>query len=150
MDRDTIRRMDPELYQEKLEKAVMDDVSCILNINKGHSSVLHAGQSIDDMAMRVVKEGKQAVSSFYNAESLIGNLQDAVYFEAENITNCNGSHAGSYTSACRLQTAVKTIGRYQDTQREHGPLALFKTSGDQNAALGRSSVESFLFCGYRK
>lgn len=46
-----------------------------------------AGQSIDDMAMRVVKEGKQAVSSFYNAESLIGNLQDAVYFEAENITN---------------------------------------------------------------
>ena len=37
--------------------------------------------------MRVVKEGKQAVSSFYNAESLIGNLQDAVYFEAENITN---------------------------------------------------------------
>ena len=26
MDRDTIRRMDPELYQEKLEKAVMDDV----------------------------------------------------------------------------------------------------------------------------
>ena len=75
MDRDTIRRMDPELYQEKLEKAVMDDVSCILNINKGHSSVLHAGQSIDDMAMRVVKEGKQAVSSFYNAESLIGNLQ---------------------------------------------------------------------------
>ena len=87
MDRDTIRRMDPELYQEKLEKAVMDDVSCILNINKGHSSVLHARQSIDDMAMRVVKEGKQAVSSFYNAESLIGNLQDAVYFEAENITN---------------------------------------------------------------
>ena len=53
----------------------------------GDSSVLHAGQSIDDMAMRVVKEGKQAVSSFYNAESLIGNLQDAVYFEAENITN---------------------------------------------------------------
>lgn len=48
---------------------------------------LYAGQSIDDMAMRVVKEGKQAVSSFYNAESLIGNLQDAVYFEAENITN---------------------------------------------------------------
>lgn len=87
MDRDTIRRMDPELYQEKLEEAVMDDVSCILNVNKGHSSVLHAGQSIDDMAMRVVKEGKQAVSSFYNAESLIGNLQDAVYFEAENITN---------------------------------------------------------------
>ena len=87
MDRDTIRRMDPEVFQEKLEEAVMDDVSCILNINKGHSSVLHAGQSIDDMAMRVVKEGKQAVSSFYNAESLIGNLQDAVYFEAENITN---------------------------------------------------------------
>lgn len=87
MDRDTIRRMDPELYQEKLEEAVMDDVSCILNVNKGHSSVLHAGQSIDDMAMRVVKEGKQAVSSFYNAESLIENLQDAVYFEAENITN---------------------------------------------------------------
>lgn len=87
MDRDTIRRMNPELYQEKLEEAVMDDVSCILNVNKGHSSVLHAGQSIDDMAMRVVKEGKQAVSSFYNAESLIGNLQDAVYFEAENITN---------------------------------------------------------------
>ena len=87
MDRDTIRRMDPELYQEKLEEAVMDDVSCILNVNKGHSSVLHAGQSIDDMAMRVVKEGKQAVSSFYNAESLIGNLQDTVYFEAENITN---------------------------------------------------------------
>lgn len=87
MDRDTIRRMDPELYQEKLEEAVMDDVSCILNVNKGHSSVLYAGQSIDDMAMRVVKEGKQVVSSFYNAESLIGNLQDAVYFEAENITN---------------------------------------------------------------
>lgn len=26
MDRDTIRRMNPELYQEKLEEAVMDDI----------------------------------------------------------------------------------------------------------------------------
>ena len=52
MDRDTIRRMDPELYQEKLEEAVMDDVSCILNVNKGHSSTLHTDISIDDMITR--------------------------------------------------------------------------------------------------
>lgn len=64
MDRDTIRRMDPELYQEKLEEAVMDDVSCILNVNKGHSSTLHTDISIDDMITRMVKEEKQAVSSF--------------------------------------------------------------------------------------
>lgn len=87
MDRDTIRRMDPELYQEKLEEAVMDDVSCILNVNKGHSSVLHTDISIDDMITRMVKEEKQAVSSFYDAETLVSTLQDAIYYKAKEISN---------------------------------------------------------------
>lgn len=89
MDRDTIRRMDPELYQEKLEEAVMDDVSCILNVNKGHSSTLHTDISIDDMITRMVKEEKQAVSSFYDAETLVSTLQDAIYYKAKEISNWN-------------------------------------------------------------
>ena len=87
MDRDTIRRMDTELYQEKLEEAVMDDVSCILNVNKGHSSTLHTDISIDDMITRMVKEEKQAVSSFYDAETLVSTLQDAIYYKAKEISN---------------------------------------------------------------
>lgn len=86
MDRDTIRRMDPEVYQEKLEDAVMDDVACILNVNKGHSSVLHAGQSMNDMVSRLIKEEKQIVSSFYDAGTLVDVLQDAIYFKAQNIS----------------------------------------------------------------
>ena len=103
MDRDTIRRMDPELYQEKLEDAVMDDVACILNVNKGHSSVLHAGQSMNDMISRLIREEKQAVSSFYNSDSLIENLQDAVYFQARNISDWISSNRIDYDNLKNYQ-----------------------------------------------
>ena len=103
MDRDTIRRMDPELYQEKLEDAVMDDVACILNVNKGHSSVLHAGQSMNDMISRLIREEKQAVSSFYNSDSLIENLQDAVYFQARNISDWISSNRIDYDNPKNYQ-----------------------------------------------
>lgn len=82
MDRDTIRRMDPEVFQETLKEAVMDDVACVLNINKGHATSLHAGQSINDMVNRLIKEEKQAVSSFLDTDSLIYDLQDAIYYSA--------------------------------------------------------------------
>lgn len=87
MDRDTIRRMDPEVFQETLKEAVMDDVACVLNINKGHATSLHAGQSINDMVNRLIKEEKQAVSSFLDTDSLIYDLQDAIYYSANDIAN---------------------------------------------------------------
>ena len=114
MDRDTIRRMDPELYQEKLEEAVMDDVSCILNVNKGHSSTLHTDISIDDMITRMVKEEKQAVSSFYDAETLVSTLQDAIYYKAKEISNWITSEKIDFKEPQNYHTLAFTLDMGDD------------------------------------
>ena len=41
----------------------------------------------------------------------------------------------------RLSDAIK---------RQHGTVAVHGSSGDKEAALGRSLMESIIFCGYRK
>lgn len=109
MDRDTIRRMDPELYQEKLEEAVIDDVSVLLNMNKGHSAVLHTDMSVEDMTSRMIREEKQAVSSFYNAEILVDTLQDAIFFDAENISNWITSEKIDFDNSGKYHTYAFTL-----------------------------------------
>lgn len=109
MDRDTIRRMDPELYQEKLEEAVIDDVSVLLNMNKGHSAVLHTDMSVEDMTSRMIREEKQAIYSFYNAEILVDTLQDAIFFDAENISNWITSEKIDFDNSGKYYTYAFTL-----------------------------------------
>ena len=58
----------------------------------------------------------------------------------------NGGYAGSYPSACRLQTTVLYLGYDQDHEGEHCQADVSCESGTEEGTFGRASVESILLC----
>lgn len=85
MNRETLKTISPEKYQDILEDMIFDQIGTIVNLSKGHSREMHAGLTDSQMLERIIREEKQSVSCFYDRETLEDNLADALYFKSGDI-----------------------------------------------------------------
>lgn len=86
MDRETLKNMDQNTYQEMLEDAAFDEINAMLNISKGHSQELHENIANEELIKRIITEEKENISSFWDDESLKDGVSNVVAYRSHAIT----------------------------------------------------------------
>lgn len=86
MDRETLKNMDQNTYQEMLEDAAFDEINTMLNISKGHSQELHENITNEDLIKRIITEEKENISSFWDNESLKDGVSNVIAYRSQAIT----------------------------------------------------------------
>lgn len=87
MDRETIRNMTVDQYTKYLEMNIEEQIHFVVNPYKGHAIDYHCGMSDGKMAERLLKEGKETVSTFQSEEKMNECLRDGIFYCSEDIAN---------------------------------------------------------------
>lgn len=75
---------DTEKYEELLINTAFDNPESLTNINKGHTKVIHVGQTDSQLLERIAKEDKNSVSSFTDLAEypILSRIGDAIVNQA--------------------------------------------------------------------
>ncbi|MCD8084614.1 MAG: hypothetical protein LUE86_14190 [Clostridiales bacterium] len=80
-----IMQMDQKTLGNEIRKSLWDNPESALAMNFGHTKNLHVGRTNSELLSRLVHDGKPAVSSFIDYDTMMDSVVNAVSYHADKI-----------------------------------------------------------------